>query len=446
MEQLIYGSADQIVGRPVGGWGVLHASPDLTADTQEELLRLVSVWLPATMPQFPSAQELASRSPRYRAEAHGDTALAAISVEAGKDHTGRPGNVVTHAARVPLEPRLRASDWFFAGGWVAPFGPMQIAQAVLPPELSRPDGWVGTAAWLREEPTRVARLRWLVDVAVGLLLQGQTVVLRAPSVPELVRWASALTWMMDADTAQRVRLRLGEDQSSLAEQISGHGAAIVGVCFDPEPGTVHGPYLDVSWKLDAASAASSLTWRLPTGQVLPATADHPAPDLVFASDETARAVFAKRDQLVTEMTGPLASPARQVLALQAAWLLTPGAQEVAREAAIQQLVQALGPELSRRGEFASLAAELGPAEASPPQADLDVYSLPPTSPGDVWEETEDPVRAAIIAAARLAEVGINVERLLDQGALLEFIDERPASHQKALRQIAAALRITGEEV
>lgn len=438
MEQLIYGSADQIVGRPVGGWGVLHASPDLTAETQQELLRLVSVWLPVTVPQFPSAQELVSRPPRYRAEAQGATGLAAVSVEAGKDHTGRPGNVVTHAARVPLEPGLRVSDWFFADGWVAPFGPAQIAQASLPPELSRPDGWVGTATWLREDPVRVARLRWIVDVAVTLLLQGQTVVLRAPNVPELVRWASALTWMVDTDTARRIRLRLGEDQASLTEQIAGKGPAIVGVCFDPEPGVVHGPYLDVSWRLDAASAASSHTWRLPTGQVLPATADHPAADLVFAADETARAVFAKRDQVVAEMSAELAPPARQVLALQAAWLLTPGAQEVARETAIRSLVENLGPELSCRGEVASLAAELGPAAASP-QEDLDVYSLPPTDPA------EDPVRAAIIAAARLGGIGINVERMLDRGELLEFIDERPASHQKALRQIAAALHITGEE-
>ncbi|NHB85050.1 hypothetical protein G7085_11690 [Tessaracoccus sp. HDW20] len=146
----------------------------------EALLRLTSVSMTSGLPQFPSSEQLAARPVRFRLDPSGDAYAACRSIEAGTDHTGRPGNVVSHCALIPAVPQARPVDWFFADGWVAPYGPRQVATATPPTALAPPGGWEDTAGWLRADPQRTARIRWIVDVAFSLLLDQQRVLLVAP--------------------------------------------------------------------------------------------------------------------------------------------------------------------------------------------------------------------------------------------------------------------------
>ncbi|AQP50875.1 GAP1-N2 domain-containing protein [Tessaracoccus flavescens] len=444
MQQLIYGSADQISGRQVGGWGVLHGTPDLTAETQRRLLALTSVALPSTLPQFPSAEQLAQRTVRFRLDPSEAEYAACRSVEAGTDHTGRPGNVVSHCALIPADDRLRPVDWFFSPGWAMPYGPRQIAETRLPAELPAPSGWAETAAWLRADPARTARIRWIVDVAATVLLDAQRLVLKSPTAEEAARWASVLSWLVDAQVADLIRIRIGEDSRSTVEQLA-VAPVIVGVTVDLDPATLRGlPVIDTSWQLDAEEAMSTGRWHLPTGQSFKAsTFTGLAGDLVYADPDVAQAVFTKRDELIARFVreGNTLEVAHETLFLQAAWLTTPGAQELARVEPIRQLLAGLDDGVRRWDEFAGLASEVGePVPSETPADQVDVYSMP-TQPIDPWQVDDEPtgIEAALIGAARLGAAGVDVEALIAEGRIADRIDDHPEELRASLRDVAAAL-------
>lgn len=436
-QQLVYGSADQIAGRSVGGWGVLHASAPLTPDIQRRLLALTSVSMPAVLPQFPSAGQLAARTVRFRVDPGPDASAACRSIEAGTDHTGRPGNVVSHCALIAPVAEARPVDWYFSPGWVSPYGPRQIADAVPPSELPVPGGWDDTARWLRDDPSRIARIRWIVDAACALLGEGGIgrILLISPSAQEAARWASLVSWLLHPDAAGRMRIRIGEDARSAVEQLA-TPPVLVSVTDPLDPSTIRGlPQLDVTWQLDAAVANASGKWELPGGGSVPVTEfSGLVTDLVYADPVIARAVFAKRDELVTRhlSAGHPASAAPQLLLLQAAWLSTPGAQELARVDPIRHLLDALTDEQRGWDEIVALASETG--------GDVDVYAMPP-EPVDPWHVDEEPagVEAAVIAAARLGAEGVDIETMLASGRFVEIIEHQPEHQRQALREIAAAL-------
>lgn len=462
MQQLIYASADQIPGRQVGGWGVVHSTPDLTPTTSQRLQALTSVALPSTMPQFPSAQQLAARSVRYRVDPVGTQAFACHSVEAGTDHTGRPGNVVSHGALLPVVASLRPVDWFFSEGWATPYGPRQIADARLASELPAPGGWADTAAWLHADPSRIERLKWIVDVASTILLSTQRLALKAPTLAEAARWASVVSWLLDAATANQVRIRIGEDQATAVEQLE-KVPVIVGVDIDLAPGSLRGlPVIDTGWQLDAERALTGGRWELPIGQSFPASGlTSLAADLVFADDQVAAAVFERRDELIARFRaeGNHLLVAHEITFLQAAWLCTPGAQALAREEPIRHLLAALSPSVRGWEEFTALAREIGePAEADEPEPSLDLYAMAvpsadvdePTGAVDVYAlpvQTVDPfqvdepsaLEAALIAAGHLGKAGVDVEALVLEGHVAERIAEAPSEQQGWLRDLAAVL-------
>lgn len=429
--QLVYGSADQIAGRLVGGWGVLHATSDLTGEAQRSLLRLTSVALASSLPQFPSAQQLDERTVRFRINPSRDGMDACHSIEAGTDHTGRPGNVVSHCARIPTDKGLRPVDWFFSASWVRPYGPRQIAEARLPDQLNRPDGWAGTAAWLREDPSRAARIGWLVDVTISILLTGQRLVLKSASVTEAARWVSMLSWLLDAGTANQVRVRLGEDSRTVTEQLK-DTPVIVCVTDASAPATLQGiPVIDTDWMLEPDDEAQQRCWRLPTGQSFPASpVGGLVTDLVYAEQSVADQVFARRDDLIARFLdeGPGFQIEHEREFLQLAWLATPGAQVLARDEPVRELLAGLDPRVRDWDEVVALAAEVGETPAA--EKHLDVYALP---------AEPDALTAALIGAAKLGAEGLNVEALLLDGTLTQHIDEHPEARRPWLRAIAAVL-------
>lgn len=455
MQQLLYGSADQIPGRPTGGWGVLHQSPDLTPDTAQRLVKLASVEMTPTVPQFPSQQDLANRPPRFRLDFVQGEYAACRSVEAGTDHTGRPGNVVSHCARISPVDGVRPVDWFFSPGWLTPFGPRAIAEAVLPAELVPAGGWEATAAWLRQhDSTRLSRLRWIADVGLELLLQGRSLVLKAPTVTETARWASVLTWLLSSQLAGLVPLRIGEDERSIGEH-TGLPSVIVGVTGDAGSAVPPGmQVLDTTWELDALAAERAGVWTLPTGGSHPARpATAIAADLAYASPDVARAVFDKRDELVDRFHGvrPDLQPLDAWLLLQLAWLSTPGAQDIAREDPIRHLLAAFDDEVLAWPEVTTLAAEIG--HEPPVPTDAEERLMPDALPADPYADpapgeppAADPVRDAVLAAVQLTRAGVEVEELLASGTLLFNLERRSDQHQAALRAIARVLPPSSEGV
>ena len=442
MQQFIYGSADQITGRQVGGWGVLRSTPDLAPDTRRALQELTSVAMPVTLPKFPSADQLAGRAVRFRLDPDGAGYLACRSTEAGTDHTGRPGNVVSHCARIDAVQGVRPVDWFFSPGWVAPFGPREIAEARLPDGLPRPRGWEDTARWVRSDPDRTARIRWIVDVALTVLLDTQRLVLVAPSTEVAARWASVLSWILESELAALVRIRIGEDPSSAVAQLN-TGPVLVTVAAPLDPASLRGlPQIDLTWQLDGDEAARSGKWLLPTGERIPASRSTAlVVDLVFAEPGVALAVFEKRDELIARFTraGHRLLVQHELLFLQAAWLITPGAQELARLDPIRQLLEAVGDDVRGWPEMVKLAAEIGR-----PTEEVDIYAM--AEEPDLWQARRYQIEQALISAALLGRSGVDVEALLDGGRLDEAAGEqRDPALGDAVRDLAAVLHTTNRE-
>lgn len=381
MEQLLYGSGDGIAGRTQGGWGILQATPDLQAPLARELQALASVQMPATMPQFPSADQLGQRQRRFRAVIQRDTLLLCMSAEAGIDHTKRPGNVISHCVQAERSPALRASDWYSSDDWVLPWGPRQVSQAVLPQQLGAPSGWPGVAAWLRSDPERIQRCRWVVSAGVAQLLARKPLLLKTTDASSGAYWVSAMLWMLDGDWGAGWQIYVGEDRESLA-RLSPKGLYIAVVTSDSAiPESRLGDVLDVTGEPKPQS-----DW----GQVIA--------DLLTAPDDVAVNVFAHRDELVQRLRATAdGDTLTSMQALKVAWLTRQGALHLGQEDAIRELLGGVGERVRAWPELQELAASVDAPEPED-TSQGDIYGSMDDSPSDSPYEDRPPASFASGAA------------------------------------------------
>src|SRR4051794_40914512 len=88
--------------------------------------------------EFPTTAALAARTRRlaFRYDDDGGSVWW-HAVEAGKDATGRPGNVFTHSVAMSgLPERLRPIDLWRSPSWLTPFGQTEVAAATLPNSMA----------------------------------------------------------------------------------------------------------------------------------------------------------------------------------------------------------------------------------------------------------------------------------------------------------------------
>ena len=363
--QLTYASADGIPGRPSSGWGVCHTSGSVDAAVRSRLEAGVTVALPVTMPAFPSADDLARRPIRFRAVPPTRDAPALLwrSVEAGKDHTRRPGNVFTHAVALDLAPGQRVVDFYHSPDWLAPFGADQVRDAVpgegFAPEQSpvgRLFNWLGGA-----RSRLMPSLPWLVDALLDEVPRGRSIVLVTENAEDAWGWFSLVEYLLPPELAQPMQVSTWEDEQSLPK-VLGEGYHLIGVRREPT-----GPSLDGSRVLDAAWQVTSdgRAWVLPDGDRLERGVwSRWATDLVWLERGVAVEVLRHRDETFAELAAEVSEGQRLDLArwtLRAAMLLVEGAVVVGRADAIRSLFDEPGlPPIALRTPVArSLAEELG---------------------------------------------------------------------------------------
>src|SRR5688572_30526320 len=112
--QLTYASSEAAPGRS-GGWDVQQLTPGTPSALESQMRAGVTTRLEAldALDEFPTAAELAARTRRlaFRFDDDGAGSVWWHAVDAGKDATGRPGNVFTHAVAVSGQPdTLRPID------------------------------------------------------------------------------------------------------------------------------------------------------------------------------------------------------------------------------------------------------------------------------------------------------------------------------------------------
>ncbi|OFE16158.1 hypothetical protein BA895_19915 [Humibacillus sp. DSM 29435] len=406
MQELTYGSADGIPGRQAQGWGVLRRVGDLDPAIEKSLLEGVSVFLPTTMSKFPSAADLARRPVRLRYAVGRDEAVGLWwrSIEAGLDHTQRPGNVFTHAVASQVPADTRPSDFALSPQWLSPFGADQVRDATPSGDFTLPTdpaahGIAAVLRWLHcSRGVAVPAVSWLVDTAIQALMARTPVVLRGVSSEDAWGWIALISWLLPSSVGTRIGFSTGEEPASLGKalELGALLAAVPGA--DPlPPQRDRVCELDPRWQVDAEAALTSGSWALPNGTHFPVTAwATVGRDFIWLDPASAHTTLRRRDELYDPLLAaglPYADAAP--LAVRLGLLATPGAVIMGRSemlvAALDQNV--LPVELRSHPQIAPLVAEAGPAL---PQALLD--------PGSSTNVAATPREFDVLAAATTVDL------------------------------------------
>lgn len=323
--QLAYTSADTVQGAR-GGWGIL----DITPNAPDDLVDLMTEGLLTRVDEveetspFASAEVLERRARVLTYRRASGRSLLWHTTPASRDATGRPGNVMCHAATPAGTEDLggwRPIDLWRSPGWLTPFGPQEVA-------ASR----VGTLP-LGSRVTRERVVDWLVDPAherrfafewmLAVLAHGvasrKPVVLACADPDEAAMWIGAFSHFTSALHAQR-RLTWSTFVRARAV-IDGRTTGLALVAAPREDFatlSAEGPsnllLVDPLWEIDEPVGRS---WVLPTGVEVPAGISWEAAALdilALPPDESAR-VLQAMDVLCGAMTPS------QVEALPLSWPL-----------------------------------------------------------------------------------------------------------------------------
>ncbi|MDO5752292.1 hypothetical protein [Arthrobacter sp.] len=224
--QLSYASFDAGNGTR-GGWQVKERSAGLL-DTEVALLqaRIVTQFDPDVEPSdFPGAAEVAAM-PRRFTHVCGPSGQSRYwhSVMAGRDSTGRPGNVFSHVLvdRRPdsFVPGLRPVQWWDSPDVLRPFGVDQVTAAHLPtvgdggfaPGLSARD--VQDFLFAPNE-WRAGLLAVLLDAVAAAMGGGPGVVLVTGSARNAALWTAAVSFLCSPHFARRLNFSLYERAGAL---------------------------------------------------------------------------------------------------------------------------------------------------------------------------------------------------------------------------------------
>lgn len=388
--QMTYGSADGVEGRAVGGWGVLAETAGIGDGVRHAMMEHMSVWLPTTVTPFSSDKELRKRPVRCR-RLPGDALGSSLlwrSVEAGPDHSGRAGNVFTHAVLVPHLVGMRPIDWLESPDWLTPFGPEEVRTALTRDEFrpAKLDALRNTLDWVQSEPEKIAKLPWLLDAVMALVESGTQVVLRTTSA-EAAHWIRLTSWLLDAEAAALLSFSTYEDARSVrsASLRTFHLVAV------PETeGPIQVPQAAVVLDLNEQVKLDQQRrlWVFASGATFQATYwSTAALDLIWLSPERLSAVLAQRDQLGMELLGSVGVSPFEVsqLVLRLSMLVTPGATLAGRDELAIELLERWPTHLPHLVAAHELAREVG---YSWPKSPLAGPSVEPTTSMDDPQEID----------------------------------------------------------
>lgn len=204
--QLTYGSSDDN-GPDPGGWQIQGQAPaDMPESIREQLRAHVVTRLREVVPtdEFASSAELEARTRRLLFCPVEDGLAWWHAAPAGKDATGRPGNVFTHGVLLtqPAGP-LRPIDLWRSPDWLAPFGAGEVARACIgefgrPGPLDREAAVVSIHAHAEALESLVAAVTWMFEEP------GRHVVLVTDTVDEFALWVSAVSHLTAPALARQI--------------------------------------------------------------------------------------------------------------------------------------------------------------------------------------------------------------------------------------------------
>lgn len=223
--QFCYASADR---GGAGGWQVLERTPAV-----EPLIEALVRCTPTALESLVAVQDypVPGMARRLMVSTLGGLPVTAAwhSVPAGRDGSGRPGNVFTHGV-VLDDDAVRPAQLWECDQWLQPFGPDEVNEVRLPAGDS-----LSCAAMVEElgeflfNPLhwRIGTLAVLLDAVRAALAGGPRVILLVPDHDEAARWIQAVHMCTDARSARRVHFSTFERHD--APQLVSMDLHVVGV-------------------------------------------------------------------------------------------------------------------------------------------------------------------------------------------------------------------------
>ncbi|MDP9905648.1 GAP1-N2 domain-containing protein [Arthrobacter bambusae] len=224
--QLTYASFDPGNGAR-GGWQIKETTGEFTSKELDLLTsRIVTQFDPDTpVAAFPDAEEIAGLPRRLAYSSLGEsTAAYWHSVMAGRDSTGRPGNVFSHVVldrSIDIEvPFIRPIELWRSPSLICPFGTEQVAAAVIRDTSQPTFGATINRQSVLEfifDPAhwRLGLLSVLVDAVAGATRGGSPVVLVTDSSDSAARWIAAVSFLTSPSVARRINFSVYERANGL---------------------------------------------------------------------------------------------------------------------------------------------------------------------------------------------------------------------------------------
>lgn len=211
--QLLYTSFDDGSGVG-GGWQIKDQRGALTSVERDELTARVVTTLEVepALPAFPTPEQIAQRPARLAyGLLSGRAAAYWHTVDAGKDATGRPGNVMAHIVLdrdVSSGTGFRPIQLWKSPDWRRPYGPDAVRSTMLSDAVEPAPNPEITAAAAIEFLTgttvdRQGVFRVLLDAVHAAFGGGPKVILIVDDPANGPRWISAVSFFMSPGTARR---------------------------------------------------------------------------------------------------------------------------------------------------------------------------------------------------------------------------------------------------
>lgn len=209
--QLTYTSYDGGSGR--GGWRIKEVVGDLSYAERDSLVERVQTKfdLEPRLPEFPTEGQIESRPARLSYASLGEHGVYWHTVDAGRDATGRPGNVFAHMAldRRPVTDRsVRPITRWGSPDWLRPYGPPAVTAAELAgPELPHVGPGLDVNSivdfLISGDIDRQGVARVLLDAVHQALIGGPAVVVLTGDHHTSARWIAAISYFLPVAAAQQ---------------------------------------------------------------------------------------------------------------------------------------------------------------------------------------------------------------------------------------------------
>nr|WP_240959808.1 hypothetical protein [Rhodococcus sp. HNM0563] len=308
-------------GRPgnAGGddWQIKQTTGDVDAEEEERLLAGVVTQFESVrpFPRFVTAEEVENR-PRRMVYAPGpaNSGLYWHTVQAGMDASGRIENVFAHTLldrRTDEAGALRPIERWHSAEWLTPYGPSDVAAAILSSPEPSPSGVASRAAavdfLLDPDTSRIGIFSVLLDAVAQAFRGGSPVVLGCADSDSAAGWIAAVSHFMSPGTSRRFGWSTFDRLHTVDDTVA-RGAHLVAVPLEDLPGDTPGCVVFGENESPILGALDGEPHCVDNGDVVPVTPWSRLAQIVLVDESVAARTLEHQDEIARKAGDEHLSP------------------------------------------------------------------------------------------------------------------------------------------